>query len=268
MNATATIAPAPQHMQALQRANAGATGARRPQAAGRRREITAAEVILESPWEAEAMTVADLLTSQRRWGSTRCRRFLQAIPMSETEDDRVADRAPAPPLAPPAGSADGFARTPDAASGLGSAGRASSRSPDVRMAGRGRRPPRRGSSASRSRRCGRRDRAGRSSGSRRARRRPCTAPRASAGSRATPPAPRPSSTPKAKWWVEPVPTVPWGIAGYSRNETSVPGVPVLVAEPEVARVGIVVVDRLADEREPEQVAVERRSCARGRGRSA
>ena len=31
------------------------------------------------------MTVADLLTSQRRWGHTRCRKFLQAVPMSENK---------------------------------------------------------------------------------------------------------------------------------------------------------------------------------------
>ena len=29
------------------------------------------------------MTISDLLTSQCRWGSTRCRRFLQTVPMSE-----------------------------------------------------------------------------------------------------------------------------------------------------------------------------------------
>ena len=31
------------------------------------------------------MTIADLLMSQRRWGSTRCRRLLATIPMSETK---------------------------------------------------------------------------------------------------------------------------------------------------------------------------------------
>ncbi len=31
------------------------------------------------------MTVSDLLTSQRRWGSTRCRKLLQSIPMSENK---------------------------------------------------------------------------------------------------------------------------------------------------------------------------------------
>jgi hypothetical protein len=45
--------------------------------------IEAADVILECPWEAESMAVADLLMSQRRWGQTRCRKFLAQIPMSE-----------------------------------------------------------------------------------------------------------------------------------------------------------------------------------------
>ena len=31
------------------------------------------------------MTISDLLTSQRRWGHTRCRKFLQCIPMSENK---------------------------------------------------------------------------------------------------------------------------------------------------------------------------------------
>jgi hypothetical protein len=48
-------------------------------------EISVAEVILERPWEAESMTISDLLTSQRRWGSTRCRKFLQCVPMSENK---------------------------------------------------------------------------------------------------------------------------------------------------------------------------------------
>lgn len=85
MNAAATIAPGPQHMRALQRANQ----VRLARAELKRRvsegEISASEVILTSPWEAESMTVADLLTSQRRWGHTRCRKFLQSVPMSETK---------------------------------------------------------------------------------------------------------------------------------------------------------------------------------------
>jgi hypothetical protein len=84
MNATATVAPAgPQYMRALERANE----VRLARAELKRRvalgDADVAEVILECPWEAESMAVADLLTSQRRWGQTRCRKFLSQLPMSE-----------------------------------------------------------------------------------------------------------------------------------------------------------------------------------------
>jgi hypothetical protein len=75
----------PQHLQALERANA----VRLARAELKRRVadggVSAAEVILSSPWEAESMTVSDLLTSQRRWGSTRCRKFLQCVPIPENK---------------------------------------------------------------------------------------------------------------------------------------------------------------------------------------
>ena len=84
MNATATVAPAgPQYMRALERANKvrlARADLKRRVAIG---EIEAADVILECPWEADSMAVADLLMSQRRWGQTRCRKFLSQIPMSE-----------------------------------------------------------------------------------------------------------------------------------------------------------------------------------------
>ena len=86
MTATATIAPArPQHLQALSRANQvrlARAGLKRRVGCG---EISASDVILESPWEAESMTVADLLMSQRRWGLTRCRKVIGQIPISETK---------------------------------------------------------------------------------------------------------------------------------------------------------------------------------------
>jgi hypothetical protein len=85
MNAAATIAPAPQHLRALARANEvrlARAELKRQIADG---EISAAHIILECPWEAASMTVSDLLTSQRRWGSTRCRKLLQSIPMSENK---------------------------------------------------------------------------------------------------------------------------------------------------------------------------------------
>ena len=84
MEATATV-PAPQHMRALQQANR----VRLARAELKRQvtdgELSVADVVLECPWEAESMAIADLLMSQHRWGRTRCRRFLSSIPMSETK---------------------------------------------------------------------------------------------------------------------------------------------------------------------------------------
>lgn len=84
MNATATVAPTgPQYMRALERANQ----VRLARAELKRRvadgELEVAAVILDCPWEADSMAVADLLMSQRRWGQTRCRKFLAQVPMSE-----------------------------------------------------------------------------------------------------------------------------------------------------------------------------------------
>jgi len=84
MEATAT-APAPQHMRALAQANRvrlARAELKRQVAEG---EVSVAEIVLERPWEAESMSIADLLMSQHRWGRTRCRRFLAQIPMVETK---------------------------------------------------------------------------------------------------------------------------------------------------------------------------------------
>jgi hypothetical protein len=48
-------------------------------------ELAVADVILSRPWEAESMEVADLLLSQRRWGWTRARKVLAAIPIPENK---------------------------------------------------------------------------------------------------------------------------------------------------------------------------------------
>ena len=78
-------APAPQHMQALAQANRvrlARAELKRQVAEG---EAHVAGIVLECPWEAESMSIADLLMSQHRWGRSRCRRFLTAIPMTETK---------------------------------------------------------------------------------------------------------------------------------------------------------------------------------------
>ena len=84
MDATAT-APAPQHMRALEQANRvrlARAELKRQVAQG---ELTAAEVVQNCPWEADSMSIADLLMSQHRWGRIRCHRFLGSMRISETK---------------------------------------------------------------------------------------------------------------------------------------------------------------------------------------
>ncbi len=85
-DATARMAPEPpQHMQALRRANEvrlARAELKRKICEGR---ITVSDVILKSPWEAASMTIAELLTSQSRWGAARCSKFLAGIGMAETK---------------------------------------------------------------------------------------------------------------------------------------------------------------------------------------
>jgi hypothetical protein len=77
--------PAPQHLMALQRANQ----IRLARAEIKRRvalgELSVVDVLLSGAEEIETMEIAELLTSQRRWGHTRARRFLAAIPMTESK---------------------------------------------------------------------------------------------------------------------------------------------------------------------------------------
>ena len=83
MDATATAAP--QHMRALMQANRvrlARAELKRQIADG---ALTVADVVSDCPWEAESMTISDLLMSQHRWGRTRCRRFLASMPMTETK---------------------------------------------------------------------------------------------------------------------------------------------------------------------------------------
>jgi hypothetical protein len=85
MSATARIAPGPQYMQALERANEvrlARAGLKRRVGTG---EVTVPEVLLGAFWEAENMTISDLLMSQRRWGHTRCRKLLMQIPVGENK---------------------------------------------------------------------------------------------------------------------------------------------------------------------------------------
>jgi hypothetical protein len=85
MSETATVSPAPQRMRALERANA----VRLARAELKRRiaegEAAAADVILEPPDEALTWPIGELLMSQRRWGATRCRKFVARHHITETK---------------------------------------------------------------------------------------------------------------------------------------------------------------------------------------
>jgi hypothetical protein len=75
----------PQRLRALERANQ----IRLARAELKRRiaegDISAAEVILDPPSAAISWEVSELLMSQRRWGSSRCRKFLLRNQISETK---------------------------------------------------------------------------------------------------------------------------------------------------------------------------------------
>lgn len=112
---TATRIPEPQRLRALERANE----IRLARASLKRRialgDVSAAEVLLTCPSEAASWSVGDLLMSQRRWGTTRCRKFLSRNHIVETKrigtlTDRqrriLADALRASVEAPPAAVAD------------------------------------------------------------------------------------------------------------------------------------------------------------------
>jgi len=73
----------PQHMEALAEANR----VRLARAALKRAVLNGgldpAEVVRECPWEVQTMSVGELMRSQRRWGRTRTRKFLDSMSLSE-----------------------------------------------------------------------------------------------------------------------------------------------------------------------------------------
>src|ERR1700749_3054145 len=76
---------APQHMRALERANTVRLARAELKRAIARGDRDAAEVVRDCPWETESMTIAELLTSQRRWGRTRARKFLMPLSLNENK---------------------------------------------------------------------------------------------------------------------------------------------------------------------------------------
>lgn len=82
---TASTIHAPQHMQALERANRVRLARAELKRSIARGEVEASEIVRECPWETESMTLAELLTSQRRWGRTRARKLLLSLSLNENK---------------------------------------------------------------------------------------------------------------------------------------------------------------------------------------
>jgi hypothetical protein len=85
MTDTAIMTRQPQRLRALERANE----IRLARAELKRRiadgDTSAAEVILSPPCAAMSWAIGDLLMSQRRWGTTRCRKFLLRNQINENK---------------------------------------------------------------------------------------------------------------------------------------------------------------------------------------
>ena len=78
------VAEAPgQPLRALERANEVRLARARLKRAVAGGSRPVADIVVECPWEAESMTVNELLMSQSRWGRARSRRLLVSIGMAE-----------------------------------------------------------------------------------------------------------------------------------------------------------------------------------------
>jgi len=72
-------------MRALERANSVRLARAELKRAVARGDLDPAEVVRDCPWQTESMTISELLTSQRRWGRTRARKFLIALALNENK---------------------------------------------------------------------------------------------------------------------------------------------------------------------------------------
>lgn len=88
VSATKNAPAGRQNMRALEQANR----IRLARAELKRRiakgDVAVAEVLLDPSDEIAGMELSELLTSQKRWGSTRCTKFMDSIGLNETKTIR------------------------------------------------------------------------------------------------------------------------------------------------------------------------------------
>ena len=89
MEAATAAAPVvvPQHIEALEQANRVRLARAALKRSVRAGDVEAHDVVRSCPWEAETMSVSELLRSQSRWGRTRTRKFL--VPLAVSENRQV-----------------------------------------------------------------------------------------------------------------------------------------------------------------------------------
>lgn len=85
MGDTATVDAAPQHLRALEQANRVRLARAELKRKVALQKTSVVEVVRACPWEAESMSISDLLMSQRRWGRARCRRLLVSLGIPENK---------------------------------------------------------------------------------------------------------------------------------------------------------------------------------------
>src|ERR671936_2659489 len=85
MGDTATVDAPPQHLRALEQANRVRLARADLKRKVAMQQTSVVDVILDCPWQAESMSISDLLMSQRRWGRARCRRLLLSLGIPENK---------------------------------------------------------------------------------------------------------------------------------------------------------------------------------------
>ena len=112
MSASAARSNGRQNMRALEHANRIRLARAELKRRIARGDIEVAQILLDPSEEVEGMEIAELLTSQKRWGTTRCSKFMSTIGLQETKTIRslterqrnamaavLQARTPAPDLA-------------------------------------------------------------------------------------------------------------------------------------------------------------------------
>jgi hypothetical protein len=85
MGDTATVVAPPQHLRALEQANGFPLSRAELKRRVATQQTSVVDVIVSCPWQADSMSISDLLMSQRRWGRARCRRLLISLGIPENK---------------------------------------------------------------------------------------------------------------------------------------------------------------------------------------